>query len=148
MLWQRPHRSLHVCLSVKLSLFKSALHSKFRVISKYSALPAPFLPWKARDQKWSRGLSLAWLHFCLPLGRREWDDGGRVTVFTSKLRGMNFLSLICKSRGHMPPEASCAAAAASPASAHPALGSKAQAHLPGLAGSQPSCSFPLSSGCF
>lgn len=50
--------------------------------------------------------------------------GAHVTVFTSKLRRMNFSSVICKSRYHMPPESSCVAAAASPASVHPRLGSK------------------------
>lgn len=40
--------------------------------------------------------------------------------------------MICKSRYHMPPEASCVAAAASPASVHLALGSKARAHWPEL----------------
>lgn len=57
------------------------------------------------------------------LQRMSWL-GAHVTVFTSKLRRMNFSSMICKSRYHMPPESSCVAAAASPASVHPGLGSK------------------------
>lgn len=69
--------------------------------------------------------------------------GAHVTVFTSELSRMNFSSMICKSRYHTPPESSCDTAAASPASVHLALGSKARAHLPELIWSQPSCLFPI-----
>lgn len=69
--------------------------------------------------------------------------GAHVTVFTSKLRRMNFSSMICKSRYHMAPESSCVAAAASPASVRLALGSRTRAHLPELICSRPSCLFPI-----
>lgn len=119
--------------------------SKFRIIPKYSAFPVHFLPWKTAmsNQKWGR-YSLSPLHFCLSFGCSTWADlGGHVTVFTCRLKRMNSSSMICKSHYHMPPESSCVAAAASPASVCLALGTKARAHLRERIWSQPSCLLPI-----
>lgn len=135
-----PTNALHaqrirLGISQSCSLLKPAHHSnssKFRIIPKYSAFPVQFLPWKTAmsNQKWGRCL-LSQLHFCLPFGCSMWADlGAHVTVFTSRLKRMNSSSVICKSHYHMPPESSCVAAAASPASVCLALGTKARAHLP------------------